>query len=378
MLGSEIGRGHPFYMDGLRQALRSAGRADLIARDTDVFREARGISQLAWAGVRHSYRWAGHGGVVSHLYHRARRGTNYDEDSAALRILGRDLRRWAGSHGVVVVDHPAVAGALGDRADTWYLHGEMVAPPESVVRRAARIFVPLEETAAAFVRGGVPRERLVVTGVCVESGLIAEVERTAQDRRRRLAGKEALTVAFFSSGAEPPGHVALLAAAAGALAGSGRHRVLAFTARGGRLARTLAATVPHGAETLTYTDRASMDALTAEHFPRFDAVVSPPHERSNWAVALGVPFFLVGPDIGPFAPLNRRLLLDRGVAAAIESPAAANAFPDLIDRLRERGELQRMVESGRDVSSRGFEHAAEFVISEAERTGHADGNAAHA
>jgi hypothetical protein len=65
LLGCEIGRGHPFYMDGLRGALKSAGRDDLIDRDSDVFREARGLSRLAWEGVRHSYRLAGHGGVVS-------------------------------------------------------------------------------------------------------------------------------------------------------------------------------------------------------------------------------------------------------------------------------------------------------------------------
>jgi hypothetical protein len=318
---------------------------------------------------------AGHGGVVSRLYQRARRGANYDEDAPALRILGRDLRRWAGPQGVVVVDHPAVVGALGDRPDTWYLHGEMVAPPEAVVRRAARIFVPLEETADAFVRGGVPRERLVVTGVCVESGLAAEAERTAADRRRRLAGTDALTVAFFSSGAEPAGHVASLSAAAGALTRGGRHHALVFAARGGRLERAIAAGDHGAAEIVAYTDRESLDALTAMHFPRFDAVVSPPHERSNWAVALGVPFFLVGPDIGPFAPRNREMLLGRGVAGAIESPAAAQNFPEFIDGLRERGELLRMSESGSDVSWRGFERVAAFVISEAERRGHVDGDA---
>ncbi|MBZ0268985.1 hypothetical protein K8I85_12575, partial [bacterium] len=150
LLGSEIGRGHPFYMDGLRAALHRAGRADLVERDTDVFRVSRGASLLAWRAAHAAYSWAGRGGAVSAAYHAVRRGADHDADGWMTRRLGRDLRAWAGERGIVVVDHPAVAGALGERADTWYLHGEMVAPREAVVRRAARILVPLPETADAF------------------------------------------------------------------------------------------------------------------------------------------------------------------------------------------------------------------------------------
>ena len=107
--------------------------------------------------------------------------------------------------------------------------------------------------------------------------------------------------------------------------------------------------------------------MTAEHFPRFDAVVSPPHERSNWAVALGMPFFLVGPDIGPFAPRNRSLLLRAGVAAEIPSGSEADRFPEFIAELRTAGRLLRMSEMGAGVSFRGFERAAQYLVEEAER-----------
>ena len=43
-LGSEVGRGHPFYMDGVVAALEAEGRSDLIATRTDVFEVSRGYA----------------------------------------------------------------------------------------------------------------------------------------------------------------------------------------------------------------------------------------------------------------------------------------------------------------------------------------------
>lgn len=374
LLGSEIGRGHPFYMDGLRAALRRAGRAELVARDTDVFRVSRGTSRLAWRAARAAYAWAGRGGLASAAYAAARRGADHDRDGWMTRRLGRDLRAWAGDRGIVVADHPAVVGALGDRAETWYLHGEMAAPREAVVRRAARILVPLPETADAFVAAGAPRKRLIVTGLCVEEELRKDAETRARERVARLRGDAPLAVAFFSSGAEPPRHVAALAAAVASLAEARRHRALVFAAEGGSLARAVASSpsslsaapaASAGVDVVPFRTRAELDRRTARRFPRFDAVVSPPHERSNWAAGLGVPFFLVGPDIGPFAPRNRELLLARGVAREL-SPEDARGFSRVLDALREAGELAGMAERGGGVPLHGFDEAAAALIAAAE------------
>lgn len=367
ILGSEIGRGHPFYLDGFRRALHEAGAAHLIERESDVFRVSRGVSRAAWEAVRRSYQVAGAGGPISHAYHRLRRDSNYDRDSFLLSVLGRDLRRWAGSSGVVVVDHPAVAGALGDRADTWYLHGEMVAPPEAMIRRASRIFVPLAETAEAFVHGGVDRARLEITRICVEQDLLPRADARARARQSRYSGGEPLTVAFFSSGAEPPRHVEVLVAGALALGARRGFRALVFAARRGRLHRALRETP--SVELVPFDDRADLDRRTAEHFPRFDLVVSPPHERSNWAAALGVPFLLVGPDIGPFAPRNREWLCDLGVAHEIAGVAEAQHLPSVINELRGSGRLLHMSQRGAHRARDGFAGAAAAVIREAERRG---------
>lgn len=371
LLGSEIGRGHPFYSDGLVRALELAGRGDVLARRASVFQVSRGLSLAAWKAVRASYRTAGRGGAVSSLYHRLRGTMDYDRESFLLRVLGRDLKRWAGEDGVVVVDHPAVVGALGGRADVWYFHGELVAPPEAVVRRAARVLVPREDVAGEFVRGGLRPEQVLVTGVCVENELVDGAPGWASARRERIRSGAPLTIAFFSSGAEPVAHVETLAAGAAAVAAS-PHRAIVFAARGGRLeaaVRREAARTGSAPEVVTFDGRAELDRLTAERFALFDAVVTPPHERSNWAVALGVPFLLVGPDIGPFAPRNRALLLGSGVAAEIADAADARKLPETIERLRADGRLLRMSENGADPAPRGFRRAAELLADEVTRRG---------
>jgi hypothetical protein len=388
VLGSEIGRGHPFYTDGLVRALREEDPR-LLTRRSDVFAVSRGMSRAAWNSVRASYRLAGKGGPVAALYHRVRGNVDYDRDSGLLRILGADLRRWAGDDGIVVVDHPAVVGALGGRPDVWYFHGELVAPPEAIVRKAVRIFVPREEVAGEFVRGGCHPEQVLVTGICVDPDLVAGAFERAAARRERIAGDGPLALAFFSSGAEPQAHVRALAAGAAAVAAS-RHRAIVFARRGGALEAAVreaggealaggpalpgAAARGIAPEIVLFDSREDLDRRTAERFAGIDAVVSPPHERSNWAIALGVPFFLVGPDIGPFAPRNRSLLLRSGVAAEIRDEGHAWGLPVLLDELRAKRLLLRMAEMGSARPVDGFRRAARMLRDEARRRGWAPGS----
>ena len=363
-------------MDGTLRALKRAGRDHWITRESDVFRVSRGGARAAWDLVHKLYRVAGRGGPISEFYARLRKDSDYNRDSVLLRVLGDDLRKWAAEPGMVLVDHPAVVGALGGRADVWYVHGEMIAPPEAIVRRATRVFVPTEETAGDFMRGGMSPQRLVVTGVCIENELVPTALEGIEARRERIGGPGPLTVAFFSSGAEPPRHVEALVAAASAIGREGKHRAWVFARRDGLLLTALAAAgggaIPDGVEVRTFHDRLSLDQITASAFGEIDCVVSPPHERSNWAAALATPFFLVGPDIGPFAPRNRDLLLRRGVAAEL-SLEQARDFSNLLDDLRREGQLQRMSNLSGGVPYRGFERIAEVLTAECERRASAGG-----
>jgi hypothetical protein len=372
LLCSDVGRGHPFYLDGVRRALEGGGRGGLIAREATVFEVSRGTSLLAWRAVRWSYRIAGRGGPIGALYQRFRSEMDYDRDSAVLRILGRDLRSWAGDEGLLLVDHPAIVGALGGRPRVWYVHGEMVAPPEAIVRGAAGILVPTPKVADRFADGGVPRERIHITGICVENELLPIAQAALEERRRRLAAGGPLTLGFYSSGAEPGAHVASLAAGVAA-AIRGGHAAIVVARRGGRLDRSVGSSRldlgGKGPEIVRFSTRRELDQRTAEIFPRLDVVVSPPHERSNWAVGLGLPFLLVGPDFGPFAPRNRDLLLRAGVAIEIHTPTDAERLAEILGELQSRHLLERMCESGTGRPIDGFAQAARILVEEIEGRG---------
>ncbi|NRA03141.1 MAG: hypothetical protein HRU00_11145 [Myxococcales bacterium] len=364
LLGSDVGRGHAFYLDGVERELRRIA-PQRVSERASVFEISRGLGGLGWKSIRAAYYAAGLGSPAPALYAWLRSRSNYDSDSPILRILGHHLRLWADAFEIVVVDHPTVVGALGDRAGVWYLHGEPTAPPETLVTRPARILVPTEGVARAFLQAGVDSARVSVTGLCVDLDLLPNKRAHTQQRRTRIASYAPLSVAFFSSGAEPRTHVASLTAGAAALARS-RHRALVFAARGGRLERAVRRLQAPSPELVSYSSRQELDALTAEHFPSLDLIVSPPHERTSWSLALGIPCLLVGPDIGPFAPRNRALLLEAGVAAELDSRRDARALPERIDELRASEALLEMSERGSVTEFRGFERSAELLIEESD------------
>jgi len=359
-LGTEIGRGHPFYLDGLYEEFAAKSAAEPVR--ANVFGVSRGMALRAWKGVRASYEMAGSGSFASSIYRRLRGHPDYEKDDWKIRILARDIRKWARHRHAVVVDHPLVAGALRGHPRIWYMHGEMCVPHESAVRSAAGIFVPNEDTANLFVSHGIERSRLRTTGLCIERSLRVQAAHCFTERQRRLGSNVPLTAAFFSSGAEPAAHVKALAAAAIAFAQAG-HRALVFAARGGRLERAVGFT-SQNLEILSYASRAGVDQRTASEFPSIDVFVSPPHERSIWAVGLGLPIFLVGPDLGPFAPLNRAMLFRKEVAAEIHAENAER-FPEIVATLRSRGRLAEMSRNGWGPPIDGFACAARMLCEEA-------------
>ena len=57
-LYTNIGRGHPFYLDGIIECLPPGRVGDV----TDVFGETAGLARGLWAGARIIYRSVGGGG----------------------------------------------------------------------------------------------------------------------------------------------------------------------------------------------------------------------------------------------------------------------------------------------------------------------------
>ena len=161
------------------------------------------------------------------------------------------------------------------------------------------------------------------------------------------------------------------------------HRAIVFAAEGGKLAASIRedygsniagfAIVNHNGvfagdrpqmTLVEFRSRRELSILTAQLFPEFDFIVSPPHERTNWALGLGLPMFILGPPIGPFAPLNQELLLDDPpVGIPLKDRRAAENCADLLHKMRLGGELLTVMDNGWNrFDIDGFAKIADYLI----------------
>ena len=342
-ISSDIGRGHPSYLDSVLKVLTRHTDRYRVVHLADLLTDRE---QRAWRLARTLYRLGGRGGTITALYNRLRSGTG-PASEWQLHLLGRHLRhRFAHFTGTCLVDHPLVASILAPICRVAYLHGEIAAPASSAVPGAWRTLVPLETTAARIRAWGVSSETLTVTGLVIEPELVPMAEPAFESRLMRCGSSEPLTVALFTSGAYPHPHVEQLARATASLRAAG-HRPLVFAGsdrtRAGRLRRALREQGLDADAARTFPTRAAESAATAAALPRLDAFVAAAHERTGWAVGLGLPMFILGPDIGPFAPLNREFALGRAAAEPLADPAALGSR---LTRLRRDGRLAALARAG--------------------------------
>jgi hypothetical protein len=360
-LYASIGRGHPHYLDGIVESLPR----ERVGRITDVFASTSGPARAAWRAVRTVYMNGGRGGWRSVLYNRLRAAGDYNRPGPLQRIMGRGLREmFVEGTEPLVVAHPLLAAILRGKPNLLYQHGELAAPRECWVRGEQRICVPLAQTADVFRAAGFDGSRLFVSGLCIEPALVAQAEDAFTARVKRLNGSEALCGGYFSSGAEPRPHVESLAAAAASAVGAGGHAMI-IARRGGHLAKrvtrhfaSLARDVEIAIDPLDlparlppallciYDDRRELNEYTARLFQRFDYFVAPAHERSHWALGLGLPMFVTEPVIGSYAAANRQFVLEASAAAVIADPGAAARLGDRLGELRRSGGLESMARAG--------------------------------
>jgi len=259
----------------------------------------------------------------------------------------------------------------------------MATPAEAVVAGASKVLVPTDEAAGPFVDGGYDSRDVVVTGLCIELSLVRQAGDSFAARQERISRNGPLVGAFFSSGAEPRLHIEKLVRAATSAAAQGG-KALLFAQRNGLLAEKAARRfMAKGIEFASVDSRqfipADMPAalivqpasrreesgFTAQLFAAFDYLVAPSHERTNWALGLGLPMFIVGPRIGPFAPLNCKLLVHTGVAEQVDSNSAADAFGERLNHLRATGKLAEMANAGwGKYPIDGFDNIADFLITD--------------
>ncbi len=387
-LYTNIGRGHPSYLDGIIEALVRRGEIGLVRGETDVFAASSGLSKLAWRLARRLYHVGSSVGPGGRLYNRLRNDADYNRPGVMLRLLGRSIARaYVSRPWPVVVAHPILVAILKGKQQLIYQHGELVAPSESLVRGASRVLAPTEETARAFVESDYAPEDIIITGLCIEPSLVKQAEDAYEIRLERLRSIEGRTGAFFSSGAEPKSHVEMLTSAIESIVRSGA-RAIVFAQRGGRFQRACVARFerrelrfsvlddrepmapkPDLISIVTFASRRELAHRTAQLFPEFDYFVAPAHERSNWALGLGLPMFIIGPEIGSFAPLNREHLISVGVARPLDT---INDARDLGTQVNGRHTTDPLIEMAQAGWGRhpinGFEKIAEFLVKQYAKT----------
>lgn len=365
LLNVNIGRGHPFYLDGIAECLIRSGQVGLIRNQFDALEISRGLSHLGWQGVRWLYQHGPSSRLAGAFYAAARSGVDYNRPSLSLSLLGRDIKeRFRFDPDPIVVSHPTLVGILAGHPELHYQHGELAVPPEAVVRGARQVFVPTPEAAQPFLEGGYRSEQVVVTGLCIEPAIVRQASDAYAARLQRLEDGGILTGAYFSSGAEPEPHVKLLVqSAASAIENAGQ--ALIFARRGGRLARAVTTQFrrfgipladltnppgdgpePGAAWLIETGSRREEGSLVARLFPTFDYIMAPSHERTNWGIGLGLPYFLLDPPFGPYAPLNRHLLLSIGAGLPIATMADAAEFGEFLGHLLEAGQIMSMATAG--------------------------------
>jgi len=123
-----------------------------------------------------------------------------------------------------------------------------------------------------------------------------------------------------------------------------------------------AAESPSQTRLCLYSKRSELNQLTARFFAEFDYFVAPAHERTNWALGIGLPMYVVDPTHGSFAPLNRGFLLNAGVAVPLRNVTEAALLAETIEVQRRSGRLQEMADAGwRRYDIVGFQNIAEML-----------------
>jgi hypothetical protein len=347
---SEIGRGHPSYLDSVLLTLSRLAANSGFPRLT-VPELCTGTSGLAWRLARLGYRLGALGGPATWLYNRLR-SADARPSSLQLALLGASFRRtFAGYEGICIVDHPLLAHILAPVCRVAYVHCEIAAPGLSAVPQAWRTFVPLESTRQKLLAVGCQPSAVTVTGLVVEPELVDVANSAFQARMTRLAANRPLTIGFFSSGAEPRPHSLSIITGASSVTRAGHKAVISWGTGSLKAMKVQIALRREGMAEESYRilwarNRRAVTTAVAGIFPELDLMVCAAHERTNWAVGLGLPLFALLPNIGPFAAGNFAFATEQGTCLPLEGIAGAAGLADTIADLRRSGRLAEMARNG--------------------------------
>lgn len=381
-LYTNIGRGHPFYLDGIVELVEESERFELSI--SDVFESSSDISYLSWQLAKSLYKIGSTDSIVGRTYNKLRDSSEFNRQSLAMRIMGRDIeKKYYNDSAPLIVAHPILVGIFSGRENLFYQHGELAVPKQAVVAGAEYVFVPTDKTAEPFIKSGYSSSSVIITGLCIEPCLVKQASQAFEKRLSRLDSSETLTGGFFSSGAEPKPHIKKLVLAAVSAIEQG-HKVIVFAQKSGNLAKVIErefenrklelVSINGSSQNIEFenksismlclhTNRKTEMELTCKYFDQLDFLVAPSHERTNWAMGLGLPMFILEPAIGPFSPLNREILLESGVAECLNSAEDSKRFGNKLNELKKSRKLQQMSESGwGKLPITGFRAISDFLV----------------
>jgi hypothetical protein len=383
VLYTDIGRGHPHYLDGIVEILKNKYNNRIDLRIVDVFELSRGLSLFIWKLIRWLYHNGSQGGLLGYLYELIRRRRRVGGNGPLEKLAASGLRRFMKQQSSpTLVAHPVLVPMLADLTEVYYQHGEIAVPDEAIVFGAEEIFVPIKHATDKFTDKGIVGERMLTTGLCLEPELAANAEVCFQKRVKRLREKQIMCGAYFSSGAEPREHVEKIIHMLHSIEKNDGRGII-FCRKDGRLEhevkqKTGAIIFASGVErdnvkkgleknnlaAISYNSRDEENDNVIRLFELFDYFVAPSHERTNWAVGLGLPMFILHPIIGTFSPLNRRFMLEHKVAYDIDTTDKAVDFADILSQLSENNYLLQMARNGYGrYEINGFEKIAHYLFS---------------
>ncbi|MCS7250633.1 MAG: hypothetical protein N2323_06880 [candidate division WOR-3 bacterium] len=234
---------------------------------------------------------------------------------------------------LIIVSHPILAKALEDREDIYYLHCENAFPKEAKCN-AKKIFAPLEITKKKAISYGIEKEKIVITNLFLEEELISLKEVAYEKRLERIKNKEKLSCAIFLSGAYPKVHIKKIFKYIKYLS---LNNIRTFLFSGINYSYYLyfqRKLFIEGIYVIRSKDWEEEIKKFKEIFLDIDFFISASHERTNWALGLSLPMFVLTPFIGSYAKENYEIAKNYGVALLLEEIKKLNK-DDLYEKLLE-------------------------------------------
>ncbi|MEO0097191.1 MAG: hypothetical protein ABIK78_03735 [candidate division WOR-3 bacterium] len=300
-----IGRGHPNYLNLLKQELNIPYFYIEIPLNINIIKL---LNFLYKNSPRNLFSLS--------IYNKLRE--KGETPNFLIKKLNREIKRFLPKEKyLIVVSHPILVKALEEKENLYYLHCENAFPKEAVCN-AKKIFVPLEITKEKAISYGMDKEKIVVTNLFIEKELVTLKEMGYEKRIERIKNKERLSCAIFLSGAYPKFHIKEIFKY---IKYFSLNNIRTFLFSGINYSYYLyfqRKLFSEGVYVIKSKNWEEEIKKFQEIFLDIDFFIAASHERTNWALGLSLPMFVLSPFIGSYAYENYEIAKNYGIASLLE------------------------------------------------------------